>query len=83
VLGGGRLDMNTGCFGVHSQAGCGAGGKSGGNSVSDKGRLWSYVRTIREEYKSSSLTGRSCVGLCMEIESSLTRGGTRFNSAIG
>lgn len=41
------------------------------------------LETIREEYESNSLTGRSCVGLCMGIESSLTRGGTRFNSATG
>jgi hypothetical protein len=49
VLGGGRLVMNSGCLGIHSQVGCraggagGAGGKSGGKSVSGKGsgRLWS------------------------------------------
>jgi len=43
----------------------------------------SKLETIREEYQSNSLTGRSCTGLGMGIESALTRGGTWFNSATG
>jgi hypothetical protein len=69
VLGGGRLDKNSGCLGIHSRARGGGGGGGGGKSLSGGGP---------ERF------ARSFGGPCIGIESPPTRGGgISFVSAAG